>query len=235
VTSPVYRVTKRTLDVALGLTLLLLTLPVIVASAVALAGVYRQSPFFAQVRVGRDGRPFKIWKLRTLPRSTPAYADKYALQHIQVPQLALTIRRLKLDELPQLVQVITGRMSLVGPRPEMRFLDEDFEPTFRALRRSVRPGCTGLWQISDRCEQLIHEAPQFDLTYLERASIGMDLWIFARTLALVFRGRTVTLADIPDFGPLRQRRRIVLLPDPAKELARRTPQGGLDLLVSAND
>jgi lipopolysaccharide/colanic/teichoic acid biosynthesis glycosyltransferase len=234
VQSASYRAIKRFTDLILGSVLLLTVLPVIVASAIALAVLYRRSPLFVQVRVGRNGQPFKIWKLRTLPPGTPAYTDKYALQQLHVPRLALAIRRAKVDELPQLVQVITGKMSLVGPRPEMRFLDEAFEPGFAALRRTVRPGCTGLWQISDRCDQLIHEAPQYDLTYLERASFGMDLWIFAKTISLVARGRTVSLADIPERGALRQRRRIILLPDPAKELARRASHSGLDLLVSAD-
>ena len=90
-------------------------------------------------------------KMRTLPTSCPSYTDKHQLDHVHIPAFCRLLRRLHLDELPQLVLVLWGHMSLVGPRPEMRHLHEQIDPDFARVRTSTRPGCTGLWQISEAC------------------------------------------------------------------------------------
>jgi lipopolysaccharide/colanic/teichoic acid biosynthesis glycosyltransferase len=92
------------------------------------------------------------------------------------------LRRLHLDELPQLWLVPSGRMSLVGPRPEMPGLHEMFGSDFAALRTSVRPGCSGLWQIGDGAAQLIWESPEFDEVYVANAGVRLDLWVLWRTV-----------------------------------------------------
>ena len=92
------------------------------------------------------------------------------------------MRRLHLDELPQLFLVVIGKMSLVGPRPEMHSLTTHYGDEFAAQRTQVRPGCTGLWQISEHCTKMIFEHPEFDLQYVQNRSLRFDMWIIARTL-----------------------------------------------------
>ncbi len=186
------------MDVVLGSVLALLAIPVIAVLAIGVACSLRCSPFFTQQRVGRDGRPFRFWKLRTLPRAAPAYADKYAIQGLGTPRLARFLRRTHLDELPQLFLVVRGHMSLVGPRPEMPHLHAGAEQGFACARTSVRPGCAGLWQASVDQHGLIWEAPEYDLFYLRHASVLLDLWILWRTVALITGlGGHVNLSDVP--------------------------------------
>jgi lipopolysaccharide/colanic/teichoic acid biosynthesis glycosyltransferase len=172
---------KRAFDVLVALSLLLLTLPVLVLALVGSAITLRAWPLFTQERVGAGGELFRFLKVRTLPTSTPAYADKYALTTVKVPRFTQLLRTLHLDELPQLLLVVSGRMSLVGPRPELPNLHADFEPAFAALRTSVRPGCTGPWQVSDQRDGLIRESPEFDTYYVEHRSFALDLWVLFRT------------------------------------------------------
>lgn len=179
---------KRCMDLVVGVLLATLTLAVVAVLAVLLAAELRAWPFFVQRRVGRDGRHFSLIKLRTLPPTTPAYADKYALSEVAVPPIARQLRRLHLDELPQLWLVVAGRMSLVGPRPEMPHLVEQIPADHAEIRQRVRPGCTGLWQVSVDAGGLIHEHPEYDRAYVLRRSWRLDAWILMRT-ALLMLGR----------------------------------------------
>lgn len=196
---------KRPADVVLGGIAALVALPIVATLAVVGAVVFRGNPFFVQSRVGKDGRDFRLWKLRSLPPETPRYADKYALQEVPVCAYGRFIRRFHLDELPQLFHVPTGRMSLVGPRPEMRFLHEQMPPAFAEMRVSVRPGCTGLWQLSPAVERLICEAPEYDCFYVAHRSWRLDAWILWRTVLTLLRiGRPITLAQVPGWARARR-------------------------------
>jgi lipopolysaccharide/colanic/teichoic acid biosynthesis glycosyltransferase len=189
---------QRALDIVISLVLLFLTVPVLVIAAVGSAISLRAFPFFVQQRIGKGGEPFSFLKVRTLPVETPSYIDKHRLDLGRVPAFCRMLRRLHLDELPQLLLVLRGDMSLVGPRPEMEVLHEDLPEDFAALRTSVRPGCTGLWQISDGCTGLISSSPEYDRFYLEQRSVRFDLWVLGRTaLKMAGLGRTVTLEDVP--------------------------------------
>lgn len=189
---------RRALDVAVAATLVLVTLPVMLMSALASAAALRSSPFFVQRRVGLDGEEFKFIKVRTLPPSTPRYIDKHNLDQRGIPAVCRVLRRLHLDELPQLLLVLTGRMTLVGPRPEMRSLHDRMPTPFAAERTAVRPGCTGLWQVSEACTSLISAAPEYDRYYIEHRSLRLDLWILWRTARKMSHlGGCVALADVP--------------------------------------
>ncbi|MEO7556214.1 MAG: sugar transferase [Acidimicrobiales bacterium] len=191
---------KRGSDIAVAACLLVVTLPVMVVATVAAAISLRAWPFFAQTRIGRDGTPFYFFKLRTLPKETPRYATKYDVAGLAQPRLGRWLRMLHLDEFPQLLLVLTGKMSIVGPRPEMPHLCEQFDPAFARRRATVRPGCTGLWQISDRCDRMIHEAPEFDEFYVRHRSLRLDLWVMLRTLSLVLpvsRARLTSYDELP--------------------------------------
>ena len=189
---------KRAFDVVAGTLLLVVALPIIVVLAVAVAVTFRAWPFFVQERVGLGGRRFKLIKLRTLPTSAPTEADKFEIQQVVIPRLARFLRRSHLDELPQLLLVPLGKMSLVGPRPEMVRLHEAGNAAFAEARVRVRPGCAGLWQVSTHAPLLIWGAPQYDLFYVRYASLRLDLWVLWRAL-LDMSGlrRPITLADVP--------------------------------------
>jgi lipopolysaccharide/colanic/teichoic acid biosynthesis glycosyltransferase len=189
---------KRVIDVVVGSLLAVLVLPLVAVLALGCALSLRTWPFFVQRRVGRDGRQFPLPKLRTLPRTTPRDADKYALAGMPVPRFCAFLRRVHLDELPQLFVVPIGWMSLVGPRPEMPGQLARYPSDFVAVRTSVRPGCTGLWQVSRAAGMLIFEAPEYDVAYVRHGGFRLDVWIIARTLRICATGSpTLGLADVP--------------------------------------
>ena len=193
-------IAKRSIDIVVSAVLLAIVLPVIIVSVLATAISLRAWPLFTQTRIGRDGRPFRIIKVRTLPRSTPPYVAKTELTLQHVPPFSRMLRKLHLDELPQLFLVLIGKMSLVGPRPEMPQLHERFDPAFAVRREGVRPGCTGLWQISETCNGLIYEHPEFDEYYIANRSLALDLWIMRRSIALLLpfgQPALVRYAELP--------------------------------------
>jgi lipopolysaccharide/colanic/teichoic acid biosynthesis glycosyltransferase len=211
--------TKRALDLVLSVVLIVLTLPVLLVAAVVSAATLRTWPFFVQQRTGLAGRPFRFVKVRTLPREMPAYVLKRDLRLDEVPRACRLLRRLHVDELPQLFLVLTGRMSLVGPRPEMVGFSDRLEPGFAAERTAVRPGCTGLWQIGPACMGLIGEAPEYDRWYARHQSTSLDLWILWRTARMMLGlGGLVALSDLPVWAaPVDGAR--VSVPRPELELA----------------
>jgi hypothetical protein len=145
-------------------------------------------------------------KLRTLSPSTPRYMDKHTLgiDKMQLPWLCSLLRRTHLDELPQIFSVVAGSMSLVGPRPALPGDVEPISAEFESARRRVRPGCTGLWQLSTASTDTATSAPRFDLYYLRRASTRLDLWIIVRTVGWVLgRVKPIEIDDVPDWllGP----------------------------------
>ncbi len=198
-------VVRRALEIIMATGLLLLALPVLLVVIAGSALSLKASPFFAQDRIGRHGRRFRFFKVRTLPPTAPAYTDKHQLDMGALPAFCRLVRRLHLDEIPQLALVMVGRMSLVGPRPEMPYLHDAMAPDFAAQRTSVRPGVTGLWQVSVACAGLIHAAPEYDRFYLEHRTLRLDAWILYRTaLKMVGVGRPVELSEIPSWVLRRQ-------------------------------
>jgi lipopolysaccharide/colanic/teichoic acid biosynthesis glycosyltransferase len=189
---------KRLLDLSIAIPAALITLPITVGLAAVSWVKYRQFPLFHQSRVGHGGQEFTFWKIRTLPRVAPDTADKYQLQALTIPRFAQQLRNHHLDELLQLWLVIAGKMSIVGPRPEMPTLSASFDQSFVAERVSIKPGCTGLWQVSLGSRGLIGESPEWDLHYAKFATLRLDLWIMLRTVLMMANTREVTsLNDIP--------------------------------------
>ena len=193
---------KRAVDLVVGLILLAACLPVILVIAVGSALTLRAWPFFVQERIGRDGQTFRFLKIRTLPTATNPYADKYSLAELDIPRFTRLLRALHLDELPQLLLVVLGRMSLVGPRPEMPTLHAALPPGFAQARSRVRPGCTGLWQVGVDCDGLIGEAPEYDAYYVAHRSQRLDLWILWQTVRKVVSGGAgqVVLDEVPTWA-----------------------------------
>lgn len=173
-------ISKRVVDVVLGSVLALAALPFIVALALAVGVSLREWPFFVQRRIGKDGRAFSCPKIRTLPGHTPPYASTLD-PDMEIGRFAQFLRRRHFDELPQLLVVPLGWMSLVGPRPKM---PDEFEPAPRSytdFRTRVPQGCTGLWQIGRHTHLPPHESPEYDLLYVRQASLVLDLWIMGCT------------------------------------------------------
>jgi lipopolysaccharide/colanic/teichoic acid biosynthesis glycosyltransferase len=186
------------LDLLVGGLLLLVTLPIALVLAVGSVLTFRAWPIFTQQRLGRCGRPFLFAKIRSLPPSAPKYANKYEIRRLSKTRFGRFIRSTHLDELPQLFLVLSGRMSLVGPRPEMEAVAATFDPEFVVRRLQLRPGCTGLWQISVKADHLIGECPEYDLFYAEHCCIRLDLWILWRTAVQLLPGvEPIALEDIP--------------------------------------
>ncbi len=199
-------VAKRGVDIVLGSVLLLVSLPLLLAFAVGTALALHEWPFFCQRRVGIGGRPFRFIKFRTLPSATPAYASKYDLGPSPAPRFSRWLRSRHADELPQLLLVVVGRMSLVGPRPEMPGLHEQMTPSFAEARVAVRPGCTGLWQIGPDAYRLIGEAPEYDLHYIRNSGLLLDIWVLWHSLRIMFLGRPpVSLDAVPPWTIRRAR------------------------------
>ena len=190
----------RALDIALSAVGLLLASPFLLVAMLAIRLESPGSPIFTQVRVGRNGEQFKMYKLRTM------VADADALQagleerneatgpvfkirdDPRLTRVGRWLRRSSLDEMPQLINVLRGEMSLVGPRPLPVRDVHRFTEAALMRRFSVRPGCTCLWQISGRNNLTFDDWIRLDLEYIDRWSIGLDVLVLCRTIPAVLRG-----------------------------------------------
>lgn len=202
VLSPTERFVKRVLDVLLASVLILVLSPIIAITALAVLVRDGRPILYADQRAGLFGRPFKLRKFRTMRHGADAErAALWAKSETSGPAFKLAgdprvtslgsiLRRYSLDELPQLFDVLTGRMSLVGPRPAGLDELERYEDRHR-LRLTVRPGVTGLWQVRRRMDESFEQRMSDDLEYIQRWSILLDLWIVVRTVRVVLAGRGV--------------------------------------------
>ncbi len=180
---------KRALDVVGSLVLLVLTAPVWLIIPPLIRRETGASAIFERVRIGRDGEPFTMLKFRTMrPDADPYAPSPTSDDDARVTPIGRWLRRYSLDELPQLINVLRGEMSLVGPRPEMPFIVEQYQP-WQRLRLQVRPGLTGLWQILGRKDLPLVENIEYDFYYINNRSLLMDLVIILRTIPVVLLGR----------------------------------------------
>ena len=188
--SRIYGVVKRLIDVVGATLALIATFPLIAVAAVLIRLSSRGPIFFKQDRVGRSGATFTMFKLRTMFADSPKYALHPDHAHDnRVTTVGRWLRRLSIDELPQLWNVLRGEMSLVGPRPEMPFVVKRYSEIQRR-RLAVKPGATGLWQVSADRAFSIHENMQYDLYYVGKCSLTLDLAILLMTpFALLARNR----------------------------------------------
>lgn len=196
----VYPAAKRGFDVAAALVLSLLTLPLIVFLAVL---VCRDGgpAFHRQRRLGRNGQPFMMWKLRTMVPDAEAALAAYLARDesarrewdlaqklrndVRITPIGRFMRKYSLDELPQLWNVVAGEMSLVGPRP---MLVEQWALYPGVAYLALRPGITGLWQVSGRNAFTFADRATFDTDYAQRLSWRTDAWILLRTVRIVLAG-----------------------------------------------
>jgi exopolysaccharide biosynthesis polyprenyl glycosylphosphotransferase len=191
---------KRVLDVVLGSVAIVAFLPILAVTSF-LVWVYDRGPvFFRQERVGLDGRPFTLYKLRTMGVDAEARRKELEAQNARngplfklakdprVTPIGRLLRSTSIDEIPQLFNVLEGSMSLVGPRPALPEEVASFDASLNR-RLTVKPGVTGLWQVEARDSPNFDLYRRFDLLYVQNFSLGLDLAIIARTVAVVaFRG-----------------------------------------------
>jgi len=192
-------VLKRLIDVAAAATGLILLSPLLILTALAIRLDSRGSVVFAQIRAGLGGRPFRMYKFRTMvSKAESMLEDVVALDALREPVFKLRddprvtrigriIRRTSLDELPQLVNVLKGDMSLVGPRPEQVELVERYTREER-IRLAVKPGMTGPMQVFGRGQLTFEERLALERDYVENLSLARDLRILALTLPAVIAG-----------------------------------------------
>jgi exopolysaccharide biosynthesis polyprenyl glycosylphosphotransferase len=183
-----YETLKRPFDVAAAVLLIIMLAPVWLLLALLIRLDSEGPVFFTQQRVGKDGRLFNLYKLRSMHVNAPKYAVSPTESYDpRITRVGRFLRRSSLDELAQLINVVKGDMSLVGPRPEMPFIVEQYTQAQRQRLR-VKPGITGLWQLSaDRAFQ-IHENIQYDLYYIRHRGTFMDVAILLHTVVFAMRG-----------------------------------------------
>ncbi|MGQ0603592.1 MAG: sugar transferase [Anaerolineales bacterium] len=180
---------KRLFDVTVTVALLLVAWPVMLIIAVCIKLDSAGPVIFKQRRVGENGRMFWMFKFRTMV--VDAEAQPVSEAHKQpgdtrVTRLGRFLRRTSLDELPQFFNVLTGEMSLVGPRPEVQIIAEQYEP-WQRQRLAVPPGITGWWQINGRSDLPMHLNTHLDLYYIQNYSLWLDIVILWKTLGVVLR------------------------------------------------
>jgi lipopolysaccharide/colanic/teichoic acid biosynthesis glycosyltransferase len=184
-------ISKRLIDLFLGIPCFFLLVPVILLIAFAVRLESVGNPFFIQTRIGRNGRPFQIFKIRTL------YLEHFGIlgreeepEDFRITKVGKFLRRSKLDELPQLLNVILGHMTLVGPRPDIpsqvaMYTVKEFE------RLAVKPGVTGITQISGNTSLSWADRVRLDIWYIENWSLLLDLKIISLTASAIYKGETI--------------------------------------------
>ena len=194
------RLLKDSIDVIAGLVLLVLLSPVIACVALGVRLTSRGPVIFRQSRVGQNGRPFSLLKFRTMRQD--AEEGRSSIEHLnehngvlfkirrdpRLTPIGRFLRRFSLDELPQLANVVRGQMSLVGPRPPLPSEVERYGDDVHR-RLLVKPGLTGMWQVSGRSDLSWEESVRLDLYYVDHWSVGLDLVLLGKTLMTVIRGR----------------------------------------------
>ncbi|MBF9036673.1 sugar transferase [Rhodobacterales bacterium HKCCE2091] len=200
-TAAVYRGgLKRAFDILLVILAAPMWLP-LVALCAAVAATDGHNPFFFQQRLGRGGRSFRLWKLRTMVPNADAKLEAYLARDPEAraewsanqklkhdPRITFFgrfLRKTSLDELPQLINVLKGDMSLVGPRPMMVTQKDLYDGS---AYYEMRPGLTGLWQVSERHESLFSDRVRYDNDYAATMSLRTDIKVLVQTVGVVLRG-----------------------------------------------
>ena len=180
---------RRALDIVVSAGLLALFSPVLLAAMLAIRLESPGPAIYRQRRVGRGGRPFEVLKLRTMVQGAEHVGAGLAINEgdPRVTRVGALLRRTSLDELPNLVNVLRGDMSLIGPRPTLPVQVEQYTPRQRG-RLAVKPGITGWAQVNGRASLPWAERIELDLYYIEHRSLALDLRILARTPRMVLGG-----------------------------------------------
>ena len=192
-----YRITKRVFDVIASLLGLVILSPVFLVLAICIKLDDGGPVFYSQERIGKNGKPFKMYKFRSMRVNADKELEEIARQNevdgamfkikndSRITRIGKFIRKTSIDEFPQLVNVLLGQMSIVGPRPPLP--REVVEYTnYDKQRLYVSPGCTGLWQVTVRNSVGFDEMVNIDLHYIQRRSVFLDLKIIIKTIKVIF-------------------------------------------------
>ena len=196
------RAVKRVLDVGVAAVLLVAFAPVLAAACAAIRLESRGPAFYRQRRVGKDGVQFDLMKLRTMVPGAEGMGAGLAVDEgdPRITRVGALLRRWSLDELPNLVNVLRGDMSIVGPRPTVQVQVSQYTPRQRG-RLAVEPGITGWAQVRGRAALPWHERIELDLWYIEHWSLRLDLRILARTAQLLLTGKGLYRGDTGGWRP----------------------------------
>ena len=191
---------KRLVDIAFSSIVLLALSPIFAVVALAIKLEDGGPIFYKSERIGRYGKPFKMWKFRSMVVDADTKVEQLAKENNidlrlfkmkkdpRVTKVGRFIRKTSIDEFPQFINSLNGTMSIVGPRPPLRREVEAYSQDMR-MRLEVKPGITGLWQVNGRSDLSIEEAENLDLYYADNWSVGLDIAIFVRTFAAVLASR----------------------------------------------
>jgi lipopolysaccharide/colanic/teichoic acid biosynthesis glycosyltransferase len=181
---------KRALDLAVAGALLVVSAPALAVAIVLIRLESPGHPIYRQRRVGKDGVPFELYKLRTMVAGAESIGPGLALNagDSRITRLGAVLRRTSMDELPNLINVLRGDMSIVGPRPTVQVQVDRYTERQRG-RLSVLPGITGWAQVNGRASLPWHERIELDLWYVEHASLRLDLQILWRSVHMVLGGK----------------------------------------------
>ncbi len=193
---------KRLLDLVIGSAGSLLSAPVVLALAAAIRLESAGHPIYRQTRVGKDGEPFEIFKLRTMVRGAEFTGAGLSIQEgdDRITRIGALLRRYSLDELPNLWNVVRGEMSIIGPRPTIPVQVEQYTERQRG-RLDVKPGITGWAQVNGRASLPWSDRIELDLWYVEHQSAALDFEILARTVRMVFTGQGLYKGETGGWHP----------------------------------
>lgn len=187
----IYNLFKRGFDIVFSIIVLIVTSPILIVSILIVFFQDFKSPIFAQKRVGVNNEEFTMYKIRSMVYNAESEGFKWASKDdCRITTFGKFIRKTRIDELPQLLNVLKGDMSVVGPRPELEFFYRKFEktiPNFRD-RLAVKPGLTGWAQVNGGYDLLPEEKLKYDVEYIEIRSIIIDIKVLFRTIAVIFTG-----------------------------------------------
>jgi lipopolysaccharide/colanic/teichoic acid biosynthesis glycosyltransferase len=179
----------RLFDLIVGLIALVLSAPIQALAIIAIRLESAGSPIYRQHRVGKDGEPFEMLKLRTMVAGAEFQGAGLALNYgdPRITRVGKFLRRFSIDELPNLVNVVRGEMSIVGPRPTIQVQVDQYTPEQRR-RLEVKPGLTGWAQVNGRASLPWHERIELDLWYVQHRSFALDMRIIAMTVRMLVNG-----------------------------------------------
>lgn len=187
----IYIVIKRLIDITLSISGLLISIPILVAAAILIKLGSKGPILFIQERVGLNGEVFRMYKLRTMVEDAEKNGAQWADKNdCRVTRIGVFLRRTRIDEIPQLVNILKGEMSIVGPRPERAIFTEQFNAEIPGFidRLRVKPGLTGWAQVRGGYDMTPREKLDADIYYINNRTIIMDIGIILRTVRVVFTG-----------------------------------------------
>ncbi|MBN1233005.1 MAG: sugar transferase [Candidatus Coatesbacteria bacterium] len=187
--TPTWAVIKRLFDILVSILVLIMTLPFWILVGILIKIDSKGPVIFKQKRIGLNGREFMMYKFRTMHSNTEVFAPAPStMEDIRITRIGKFLRVSSVDEVPQIINVLKGDMSLVGPRPEMPFIVETYKP-WQRKRLEVKPGLTGLWQVLGRKDLPLHENIEYDFYYIRNWSFLLDMVIIIKTIPSVLKAK----------------------------------------------